>query len=73
MEDQLAKLRRYVAALGGTLPDGWTCKAHIRDVGSRAGSVDTWFYGPAGEVFRSKVAVSAEGGGGEQRGAEKGP
>ena len=57
-EEQLAKLRQYIEKLGGRLDGAWRCRASYRDVGSRAGSLDTWFTAPHGEVFRSKVAVS---------------
>lgn len=59
-EDCLAKLREYVASLGGTLEGEWKCRAQMRDTGSRAGSVDMWFRAPGGEVYRSKVAVSGK-------------
>lgn len=55
--EQLAKLREYIEGLGGRLDGGWKCRANIRDFGSRAGSMDTWFTAPHGETFRSKVAV----------------
>lgn len=56
--EQLSKLREYIESLGGTLDSGWRCRANIRDFGSRAGSLDTWFTAPHGETFRSKVAVA---------------
>jgi hypothetical protein len=56
--EQLSKLREYIESLGGRLDGGWRCRANIRDFGSRAGSLDTWFTAPHGETFRSKVAVA---------------
>ena len=60
--EQLTKLREYITSLGGNLDGGWRCRANIRDFGSRAGSMDTWFTAPHGETFRSKVAVSGTSG-----------
>lgn len=55
----IQQLRDYIRSLGGgELSDKWKCRAQIRDYGSRAGSVDTWFTSPEGEVYRSKVAVA---------------
>lgn len=56
-DEQLQKLHEYIHSLGHQLEGDWRCRASIRDMGSRAGSIDTWFTGPKGEVFRSKVAV----------------
>jgi hypothetical protein len=55
--EQMSKLREYIESLGGNLDGSWRCRASIRDYGSRAGSMDTWFTAPHGETFRSKVAV----------------
>ena len=71
-EDCLVKLREYIESLGGMFREGdWACRAQLRDIGSRAGSVDTWFTAPDGEVYRSKVAV-ARGLGLDPQGRSKG-
>lgn len=72
--EQLSKLKEYISSLGGQLDGAWRCRANIRDFGSRAGSMDTWFTAPHGETFRSKVAVSSAGPGavGGARGCEGG-
>lgn len=57
-EECLKQLGKYFEKLGGKLEDGWSCRAQIRDYGSRAGSVDTWFTGPDGTVYRSKIAAA---------------
>lgn len=54
----LDQLQEYVRKLGGDLGGEWKCRAQIRDIGSRAGSIDTWFTSPQGDVYRSKVAVA---------------
>ncbi|KAL4521386.1 hypothetical protein Ndes2437B_g08023 [Nannochloris sp. 'desiccata'] len=54
----LDQLREYIKSLGGELNGEWKCRAQVRDYGSRAGSVDTWFTSPEGEVYRSKVAAA---------------
>lgn len=43
---------------GGHLGTGWTCRAQVRDSGTRAGSIDTWFTSPTGQVYRSKIAAA---------------
>ena len=56
--DCLTQLKEYILSLGGDFNEGWECRAQVRDYGSRAGSIDTWFTAPDGEVYRSKVAAA---------------